>query len=113
MCNCQYFLESYVNSTVEGYQLEMVPLKKDWDWVQAEIAASFAHVLAYHDLRRLKFVQIPTAVGSFMMRVRVVPSVTVHLRNALTFGRRAVSEHAIKRSFDNRSLEMDSLRSGF
>ncbi len=37
-----------------GYQLEMVPLKKDWDWVQAEIAASFAHVLAYHDPRRLK-----------------------------------------------------------
>ncbi|HYX48582.1 MAG TPA: CGNR zinc finger domain-containing protein [Ktedonobacteraceae bacterium] len=37
-----------------GYQLEMVPLKKDWDWVQAEIAASFAHVLTYHDPRRLK-----------------------------------------------------------
>ena len=29
-------------------------LKKDWDWVQAEIAASFAHVLAYHDPKRLK-----------------------------------------------------------
>ena len=38
----------------EGYQLEMVPLKRDWDWVQAEIAASFAHLLAYHDPRRLK-----------------------------------------------------------
>ena len=38
----------------EGYQLEMVPLKKDWDWVQAEIAASFAHLLASHDPRRLK-----------------------------------------------------------
>jgi len=38
----------------EGYKLEMVPLKKDWDWVQAEIAASFAHLLAYHDPRRLK-----------------------------------------------------------
>jgi predicted RNA-binding Zn ribbon-like protein len=37
-----------------GYQLEMVPLKRDWDWVQAEIAASFAHILAYHDPRRLK-----------------------------------------------------------
>src|SRR6266487_1916752 len=36
------------------YQLEMVPLKRDWDWVQAEIAASFAHLLAYHDPRRLK-----------------------------------------------------------
>jgi predicted RNA-binding Zn ribbon-like protein len=39
---------------IQGYQLEMVPLKRDWDWVQAEIAASFAHVLAYHDPRRLK-----------------------------------------------------------
>ncbi len=37
-----------------SYQLEMVPLKKNWDWVQAEIAASFAHLLAYHDARRLK-----------------------------------------------------------
>lgn len=38
----------------EGYRLELVPLKKDWDWVQAEIAASLAHLLAYHDARRLK-----------------------------------------------------------
>ena len=38
----------------EGYRLDMVPLKKDWDWVQAEIAASFAHVLADHDPKRLK-----------------------------------------------------------
>ena len=38
----------------KGYTLEMVPLRRDWDWVQAEIAASFAHVLAYHDPRRLK-----------------------------------------------------------
>lgn len=39
---------------INGYNLEMVPLKKDWDWVQAEIVASFAHVLAYHDPKRLK-----------------------------------------------------------
>jgi predicted RNA-binding Zn ribbon-like protein len=38
----------------EAYQLGMVPIKRDWDWVQAEIAASFAHVLAHHDPRRLK-----------------------------------------------------------
>ena len=38
----------------EGFQLEIVPLKKDWDWVQAEVVASFAHLLAYHDPRRLK-----------------------------------------------------------
>lgn len=38
----------------EGYRLDMLPLKNDWDWVQAEIAASFAHVLADHDPRRLK-----------------------------------------------------------
>jgi predicted RNA-binding Zn ribbon-like protein len=44
----------YLEKDTYGYQLEMVPLKKDWNWVQAEIAASFAHVLAYHDPRRLK-----------------------------------------------------------
>jgi predicted RNA-binding Zn ribbon-like protein len=38
----------------EGYRLEMVPLKKDWDGVQAEVAASFAHLLADQDPRRLK-----------------------------------------------------------
>jgi predicted RNA-binding Zn ribbon-like protein len=38
----------------EGYRLDMVPLKKDWNWVQAEIAASFAHLLVYHDPKRLK-----------------------------------------------------------
>jgi predicted RNA-binding Zn ribbon-like protein len=38
----------------EGYQLEMVPLQKDWDWVQAEVAASLAQLLVYQDPRRLK-----------------------------------------------------------
>ncbi len=38
----------------EGYRLEVIPLKKDWDWVQTEIAASFAHMLTAHDPRRLK-----------------------------------------------------------
>ncbi len=38
-----------------------------------------------------------------MMRAKVAQSFTVHLKNALTFGKRAVSEHAIKSSFDNRS----------
>jgi predicted RNA-binding Zn ribbon-like protein len=44
----------YLDNDIHGYNLKMVPLKKDWDWVQAEIAASFAHVLAYHDPKRLK-----------------------------------------------------------
>src|SRR5258708_39244163 len=43
----------------EGYQLEIVPLKRDWDWVQAEIAASFAHLLTEHDPRRLKICANP------------------------------------------------------
>ena len=38
----------------KGYQLEMIPLENNWDWVQAEVAASFAHMLADHDPRRLK-----------------------------------------------------------
>ena len=48
-----------------GYQLEMVPLKKDWDWVQSEIAASFAHVLAYHDPKRLKICANAYCLGIF------------------------------------------------
>lgn len=47
-------LNRYLVKDAEGYRLEMLPLKKDWDWVQAEIAASFAHMLIAHDPRRLK-----------------------------------------------------------
>ena len=39
----------HIEKDTDGYGLEMVPIKRDWDWVQAEITASFAHVLAYHD----------------------------------------------------------------
>jgi predicted RNA-binding Zn ribbon-like protein len=38
----------------QHYRQELVPLQKDWSWVQAEIAASFAEFLTDHDLRRLK-----------------------------------------------------------
>lgn len=37
-----------------GYHLELVPLQKDWDWVQAEIIASFASVLEDYEPQRLK-----------------------------------------------------------
>jgi len=49
----------------EGYRLDMVPLKKDWDWVQAEIAASFAQVLADHDPKRLKICANTNCRGVF------------------------------------------------
>jgi predicted RNA-binding Zn ribbon-like protein len=39
--------------------LEVVPLKKDWDWVQVEIAASFAHLLVDYDRKRLKICANP------------------------------------------------------
>ena len=48
-----------------GYRLEMVPLKQDWDWVQAEIAASFAELLAIHDPQRLKICQNANCLGIF------------------------------------------------
>jgi predicted RNA-binding Zn ribbon-like protein len=47
-------LRRFLVKDAEEYRLEIVPLKKDWDWVQAEIAASFAHMLTAHDPRRLK-----------------------------------------------------------
>ncbi len=50
---------------IEGYRLEMVPLKRDWDWVQAEVAASFAHLLANQDPRRLKICANTNCRGVF------------------------------------------------
>lgn len=49
----------------EEYRLELVPLKKDWNWVQAEIVASFAELLVYHDPHRLKICQNPNCRGIF------------------------------------------------
>src|SRR5207244_1417681 len=43
----------------EKFELEMVPLARDWRWVMAEIAASFADLLAKHDSKRLKICENP------------------------------------------------------
>src|SRR6266700_226648 len=60
-----------------------------------------------------KYAQIPTAVESFMMRAKVAQNFTAHLKNALTFGRRVVTAHAIKTISSNRifsiGLEITSL----
>src|SRR6185312_7968664 len=52
-------LRHHLVKDTTGYRLEMVPLKKDWDWVQAEIAASFAHLLVDQDRKRLKICANP------------------------------------------------------
>jgi predicted RNA-binding Zn ribbon-like protein len=46
------------------YRFELIPAKKDWDWVQAEIAASFAQ-LAAHDPKRLKICENYYCRGAF------------------------------------------------
>ncbi|HLZ62569.1 MAG TPA: ABATE domain-containing protein [Ktedonosporobacter sp.] len=38
----------------EKFQLEAVAVERDWNWVMAEIATSFAELLAHGDRRRLK-----------------------------------------------------------
>lgn len=48
----------------EGYHFELIPAKKDWDWVQAEIAASFAQ-LAARDPKRLKICENYYCRGAF------------------------------------------------
>jgi predicted RNA-binding Zn ribbon-like protein len=58
-------LNHHLVKDIEGYRLEMMPLKKNWDWVQAEVAASFAHLLAYHDPRRLKVCENTNCRGVF------------------------------------------------
>jgi len=49
----------------EGYSLELAAVKKDWDWVQAEIAASFSHILIEHDPRRIKLCANDYCRGAF------------------------------------------------
>ena len=44
----------------QEYRLELVPQRKDWNWVRAEIVASFAELLVQHDPQRLKVCQNPT-----------------------------------------------------
>lgn len=43
----------------EKFDLEIEPLVKNWNWVMAEIAGSFAELLVYSDLRRLKVCENP------------------------------------------------------
>jgi predicted RNA-binding Zn ribbon-like protein len=47
-------LHRHLRKEGQGFQMEMVPMKRDWEWVQAEIVASFVYMLALHDTRRLK-----------------------------------------------------------
>jgi predicted RNA-binding Zn ribbon-like protein len=49
----------------EGLRLETLPEKKDWAWVQAEIAASFVHILTAHEPARLKICANPYCRGIF------------------------------------------------
>ena len=46
-----------LESDVEGYRVAIIPLKRDW--VQAEIADSFAHILIAHEPGRLKLCANP------------------------------------------------------
>lgn len=42
-----------------GYRLESAPIRQDWGWALATIAASFADMLVNHDPRRLKVCENP------------------------------------------------------
>jgi predicted RNA-binding Zn ribbon-like protein len=45
--------------------LQLVPVKKDWNWVMAEIVASFGQVLARDEADRLKICQNPDCMEVF------------------------------------------------
>jgi predicted RNA-binding Zn ribbon-like protein len=49
----------------EQYQIEVVPVRRDWRWVMGEIALSLADLLAYSDTRRLKICENPHCRGIF------------------------------------------------
>lgn len=55
----------YLVKDAEGYRLGMEPSRKDWDWVQAEIATSFAYMLTAHDPERLKLCANPNCRWAF------------------------------------------------
>ena len=84
----------------EGYRLDVVPLKKDWDWVQEEIAASFAHVLADHDPKRLKICANTNCQGVFYdesksrTKLYCTPDKCANLMKARRFRARHKSEHS-------------------
>ncbi len=42
-----------------GFCTETVPVRSDWDWVQARIAASFGEMLATRELQRIKICANP------------------------------------------------------
>lgn len=41
------------------YAIELAPLEKDWNWVLAELAASFVDLVTQHDPRRVKVCENP------------------------------------------------------
>jgi len=43
----------------QEFRLEALPLKKDWQWVMAEIAGSFTDLLVHHDKLRVKVCENP------------------------------------------------------
>ena len=49
----------HVASIDGGYRVELVPVERNWDWVLAEVAASFAELLAHHDPHRVKVCENP------------------------------------------------------
>lgn len=49
----------------QRYQMQHTPPQKDWDWVIAEIAASFADLLVKHDLQRIKICANPYCCSIF------------------------------------------------
>ena len=53
-----------LKSDKHGYRIVMLPQKRDWDWVQAEIAASFAHLLIEHEPVRMKLCANPQCRGA-------------------------------------------------
>ena len=54
----------------EKFELEIEPLVKNWSWVMAEIAGSFAELLVYGDLQRLKICENPYCRGIFYDETR-------------------------------------------
>lgn len=54
----------------DHYQMKLMPLRRSWGWVLAEIAASAAESLTQHDLRRFKVCANPGCRWAFYDRTK-------------------------------------------
>jgi predicted RNA-binding Zn ribbon-like protein len=58
-------LRRQVTRGATGYRLQAMPIRRDWTWIEAEIAASCAELITQYEPARVKFCQNPDCRWAF------------------------------------------------